>query len=408
MTPELVAYVAATLVDGTIVAARRTGDLTAALLPVQRAPDGSWLLGPHLFPGPDPGVWVAVLPVGPPGPAGAIGPRGPAGMAGAIGPRGPAGAPGASGADGAIGPQGPAGAIGPRGPAGQDGLDGADGQDGQDGADGDASGAINDIIRALVPGRLSRTKATVDRLVDSGASLGSLLRNGIPLNLATAAPVGTLEEVTSLNMTNKGYGITAIHVDGDTMYIGTHSTAADSGTNQTGIYKAARQSDGSWGTPDVASGLNMTNVGRGIEAIHVDGNVMYIGTYNTAIDGGASQTGIYKAVRQSDGSWGTPNEVTDFNMEGKGGGIEAIHVDGDAMYIGTTATNDVSVYQTKIYVAVRKLDRSWGEPAEVPGINMEGKGGGIEAIHVDGDTMYIGTYVNADTVHQTKIYAVRI
>ena len=218
---ELVAYVAATLVDGTIVAARRTGDLTAVPPPRPTRAGRLLAFGPHLFLDQTWGGWRYSRSV--PGPAGAIGPSGPAGMVGAIGPRGPAGAPGVRGGDGAIGPQGRLARSvpgdGQRGP-GRPGRAGRPGRlDGAGRADGDASKGHYDIIRA------PSLEGCPDQ--GDGGSSGGLRRQPRqspqrhPLNLATAAPVGTLEEVNlPQHMTNKGHGITAIHVDGDTMYIG--------------------------------------------------------------------------------------------------------------------------------------------------------------------------------------------
>lgn len=204
--------------------------------------------------------------------------------------------------------------------------------------------------------------------------------------------------VPVIDMAGYGERITALYIDGRVMYIG---TTLSNKNDQADIYKSTKNSKGGWSVPKLA--LDVSDCGDHVSAICIDGDTMYIGTeFNTDKQ---PQTRIYKSIRNRKGAWSARVPIID--IANCGMFIGAICIDGDAMYIGTYVT-PTYVFQTNIYVSTRGANDTWSVPVVVPPLNTSSYGMAIGAICIDGNTMYVGTVHDASDAEQTRIYALTI
>ena len=84
--------------------------------------------------------------------------------------------------------------------------------------------------------------------------------------------------------------------------------------NKLWLYESRKDASGKWSEPEPLA-FNSKDYSCGHAALTADGNTMY---FVSDMPGGKGETDLYKVVRNADGSWGTPERLSDVvNTEGK-------------------------------------------------------------------------------------------
>ena len=179
----------------------------------------------------------------------------------------------------------------------------------------------------------------------------------------------------------------AISGNGNTIIVG----ACDVGK----AYIYTRDSNGSWGQPDVT--LQSGNTGDGDQfgrsvAISSDGNTAIVGAYLE--DTGGTNTGsAYIYTRDSNGNWSEEEQIQASNKEPGDlfGYIVAMSSDGNTAIVGAPYYEETGGSETGAAYIFTRSNGIWTERSYVQGNRGDGDNFGIGvAISPDGNTAIVG------------------